>query len=626
MTLRILFAALLATVAMACDDPPAPGAPVVAPATGPMGKLTLVEGSVKLSRAGSARPAALEPVFEADLLTTGENGRAVLALNDGRELELAPGSSFRLGESKKLDLDFDEGVITIVQDKSGAAVLTPYGRTRVEPGTRARVESKKKSMAIEILTGGIVTIGADGGAVGAGAGQRLELDLGAVRIVEAPPRKARKLELVQLEVRMVMDKGAVELKRKGEKGFKKSTDGAALEPGTEFRVAGSSRARLAAPGSELVLLPGANGSFVGAAQEDDTSELKVSLKSGQALVRFSGEQKALVVVEGSAFPARLKASSEASVLVAQSPKGPRVQVLTGKVEVVSSSGEALPVSAGESVAVSSAMKVGPAERADLVLPMERRVRVFTNRPLDVGLALGAESVRVQVAADAEFKELLSSGEAAGVLVTRPVGGELHWRTVDEKGQPRKVGGARFLPERSAGRGDKERKEVISDTDYRVVFQEQVPALTFEFPAQPGAKSYRLKVFKDGQLATPVHVEEVKTPRATVASGVLKEGSYRWFGGWVDERGTEKGAGKMNKMDIVYDNSNATLAVHSPAPGAAGQGNGTAEGVAPLGARLFINDKAVPLDAKGRFSVDVGKARPLVFRCVQANGSEDYLLR
>lgn len=623
MTPRILCAASLAALALACSDPPAPPPPPP-PAPIPLATLTLVEGEVQLERGGARRPARQEPLFLADLLVTGADGRAVLTMGDGRELELAPGSAFRLGDGKKMDLDFDEGVITIVQEPSGPAVLTPFGKTRVEPNTRARVESKKKGMAIEILTGGIVTIGTDGGAVNAGAGQRLELDVGAVRIVESPAAKKKKVELTQLEVRMVMDKGGAEVKRKGQKGFRKAAAGEALEPGTEFRLGPAARARLAAPGSEVVLLPGARGAFLGAVEKEDGSELSVSLKTGSTLVRFSGEQKAEVVVDGSAAPARLKASSEASVLVAQSPRGPRVQVLTGQVEVVSAGGASQPVRAGEAVAVAEAMKVAPAGRPELVLRLERKVRVFARRPVEVGLSLGAEEVRVQVAADADFTQLLQSGAASGVVAVRPVGPELYWRTLDEKGQPAKSGAVRFLPERAAGKGgDKGRDEVIRETGHTVVFQERPPALTFEMPAQPQAKAYRFKVFKAGDLSRPVVEQEEKAPRTTVASGALGEGNYVWSGAAVDERGTEKASGKMNKMELVYDNSNATLAIHRPAPGG---GDTVAEGVAPLGAKLFVNDRAVEVDAKGRFSVEVGKARPLVFRCVLGNGVEDYLVR
>lgn len=622
MTPRTLCAAALAALALACSDPPGPPAP---PPSGPeaMATLSLVEGEVQLERGGARRPAQREPLFLADLIVTGPEGRAVLAMKDGRELELAPGSAFRLGDGKKVDLDFDEGVITIVQEATGPAVLTPAGRTRLEPNTRARVEAKKRGMAIEILTGGIVTIGTDGGALSVAAGQRLELDVGAVRIVEAPAAaKKKKLELVQLEVRMVMDKGGAEVKDKGGKGFRKAEAGEALTPGTEFKLGPAARARLAAPGSEVVLLPGARGAFLGAEQKEDKSQLSVSLKSGATLVRFSGEQKAEVVVEGAGAPARLSASREASVLVAQSPKGPRVQVLTGQVEVVSGESAPQPVRAGEAVAVAEAMKVSPATKPDLVLRLDKRARVFA-RPAEVGLAVGPEPARLQVAADAEFQQLLQSGEASGVVAVRLVGGELYWRTLDEKGAAVKSGSVRFLSERAASKGDKNRDEVISESTHNVVFQEKPPPLTFEFPAQPQAKSYRLKVFRAGELSKPVLQEEVKTPRATIASGGLAEGSYVWMGFGVDAAGREGASGKMNKVELVYDNSNATLAIHRPAPGG---GDTMAEGVAPLGAKLFVNEKPVEVDAKGRFSVEVGKARPLVFRCVLPGGLEDYLVR
>lgn len=634
MTARLALAAVAAALAagvVACSEPPPPAPPPPAqPAQAAVGKLTLVGGQVTLRRSGETpRPAKLEPLFDSDVVATGSDGRAVLQLSDGRELELAEDSAFRLGDARGVDLDFEEGVIAIVQDGRGAAVLTPYGRAEVQPGTRARLDSKQKSLSIEILTGGIVTVGRDGGALTTRAGQRLDLEVGEIRVVDAKKKKG-KLDLEVLEVRLVMDKGAAELKEQGGKGFKKSGGVDALAQGTEFRVAGSSRARLSAKGAELVLLPGARGSFLGAEQDENGTSLKVALKAGSAVVRFSGEQPATVLVEGSAVPARLTASAEATALVAQSPKGPRVQVLTGKIELTSKAGEPVAVEAGEGATLAGGqVKVAPTGRPEVVLPLEPRLRVFSSVPREVGLGLGDEPVRVEVAADGEFKQVLSSGTASGVLPTRPVGSDLHWRILDAQGKPQRAGHIRFLPERVSRGSEKAGKtEVVSQNGQKatVVFQEQPPALTFEFPEVPGAKTYRLKVYRWGELSTPVLTTDVNAPRATLASGELEEGNYAWAGIGVDERGTEKSSGKMNQMEIIYDNSYATLAIHTPVAGPAGRSQETATGVAPLGSKLFINGKSVPLDAKGRFQVEVGRARPLVFRCVLARGAEDYLVR
>jgi hypothetical protein len=83
---------------------------------------------------------------------------------------------------------------------------------------------------------------------------------------------------------------------------------------------------------------------------------------------------------------------------------------------------------------------------------------------------------------------------------------------------------------------------------------------------------------------------------------------------------------MNKLELVYDNSRTTLAIARPKPGEALPASGTVEGVAPLGAKLFVNGKPAALDAKGRFSLAVGRAEALVFRVVADNGAESYWVR
>ena len=57
----------------------------------------------------------------------------------------------------------------------------------------------------------------------------------------------------------------------------------------------------------------------------------------------------------------------------------------------------------------------------------------------------------------------------------------------------------------------------------------------------------------------------------------------------------------------------------------GAGPVRVEGVAPLGSRLFVNDKPVALDAKGRFSQRVPPADVLVFRLASEQG-EAYWVR
>ena len=80
---------------------------------------------------------------------------------------------------------------------------------------------------------------------------------------------------------------------------------------------------------------------------------------------------------------------------------------------------------------------------------------------------------------------------------------------------------------------------------------------------------------------------------------------------------------MNKMDIVFDNSVTRLVLSSPKEG---QRGGNAIGVAPLGAKLLLNNKPVTLDDTGRFSTPLPSASVAVFRLTTREGADSYWVR
>jgi hypothetical protein len=111
-------------------------------------------------------------------------------------------------------------------------------------------------------------------------------------------------------------------------------------------------------------------------------------------------------------------------------------------------------------------------------------------------------------------------------------------------------------------------------------------------------------------------------RVVVESGVLKEGEYKWSATPLDKNGVESG-GRMNKMEIVFDNSVTRLVLTSPRDG---EGASTATGVAPLGSKVTLNGKPLALDDAGRFTTPIGGASVLVFRLVTRDGGEAFWVR
>ena len=131
------------------------------------------------------------------------------------------------------------------------------------------------------------------------------------------------------------------------------------------------------------------------------------------------------------------------------------------------------------------------------------------------------------------------------------------------------------------------------------------------------------MYSVSDLKTPLVDRRVNENRTVVDSGSLKEGNYVWSAIAMDKSGAEAPGGRMNKMDIVFDNSVTRLVLGSPRDG---ERASTATGVAPLGSRLSLNGKSVPLDAAGRFSVALPGSSILVFKLVTKEGAESQWVR
>jgi ferric-dicitrate binding protein FerR (iron transport regulator) len=276
-----------------------------------------------------------------------------------------------------------------------------------------------------------------------------------------------------------------------------------------------------------------------------------------------------------------------------------------------------------------ARQAAAGKRASLLLPLSPRVTVF-GEPLDaVSLALPRRNARVEVARDREFKQAVYAGPARAGFVTvpAPARGDLYWRLA---GSDAPAGHARFLPEsrRALLELDSPHNEVSESKESTTIyFQSAPPELTFSFEPAAGAQRYLMRVYRAAELERPVFQRVVSEPRASLRAGTLGEGRYLWTALPLDAGGREVGGGRLNKLELVYDNALRALAITRPRPGEPLPANARAvdvEGVAPLGARLYVNDRPAPLDGKGRFAMRIGPApAQLVFRLVTRTGRDTH---
>ena len=376
-----------------------------------------------------------------------------------------------------------------------------------------------------------------------------------------------------------------------------------VTPAGDVEVTGTSFRVTLAPGDDRAARAGTLVSVI---------EGSVRVKSGKREVALVAGQSARLLPDRQ--PELMKTSvSPAAAAVAVPPPA-----------AISGAGAAF-ASLGDRAPADSYAGRGPAA---LLLPMARGLEVFGAGQSEVSLTLPSarSGAVVQVARDPRFTDQVWKGatRAGFVTVSAPGRGDLYWRLLGGATPRRTVGHARFRPEGPARPAPGRPHNLVTDEreSTTVYFQNAAPALTLAFAPTAGARRYQVRL---SSAAGKVLLERVVTePRCPVPSELLAEGSYQWTAQPLDGRGSPR----TRKLDLVYDNAQSTLTISQPAPGTAVAGSSVeVNGVAPLGARLYVNGRAVTVDEKGRFATTVvGSPRTLVFRVVDADGAESYWVR
>ncbi|HEY3450277.1 MAG TPA: hypothetical protein VGK67_28235 [Myxococcales bacterium] len=663
-TLAHALAALVAAAALSlsscrCGEPAKPPPPPAQAQAG-LAELVTVEGPVELTRAGKAEPAkAPLTLLKGDALATGEKGRAVLRFKGGREVELGENARFVISEGAgEISLEITGGMVISRVTGGGAggppgeggvtlAILTPGGITRVPLGGEATVDVGAGGTTIEVRTGEITFVGKDGQSRAVKGGEKVEVALGEVRIVRpgesltpdagAPADGAgAAVTLDAILVTLSAERGVVQVKGASDAKYRAvAKSGEAIAQGTAFKLAPGSKGTLAGGGIKVKLAGGSEGSLGKVEKTADGAEsYELGLAKGSAQLVFDQPGKKIVKLAGPNGTAEVEGDGEATLAWARDAKTGRLEVQAGSVQV-RYQGQTQALSAGDSAKLSKGISLGPRKAPPAVsLPAGRRVRVFANGLREVALTWptlpGAK--RIEVSLDPAFKEVLLSGAATGnqIAAAAPAQGELNWRVLGERGgEPLARGRASFGPERVVAMAGGHPINEVAETGLKatVYYQSVLPALVFSFPAVEGASKYRVRVYKADELIKPLVDKTVTERRFAAEPGKLAEGGYLWNATPLGAAGNELAGGRMNRLDIVYDNAMVALTIQEPGPGPLGAGAEIkTRGVAPLGSKLFVNGKSAALDPQGRFELSVPRAATLVYRLVGADGSESYWLR
>ncbi len=607
-------------------------APLPSDAPTPIGQLVSKQGRVRLERGGAVTPAELGYLFVGDVIETGADGEARIRFTGGKVIEVGPDARFRVEkDATGLLLNVERGLI--LSRVSGArapaneqdlqlSIQTPFGLTRVgHTLSEVSIEVGKDAATLKVVVGTVQLLSRNGQPQDVSGGDVLTIDAAGIQLSRNAPVV---LDTVQAVV--FAAGGTSEIKKKGQTRWKvvpkkgevlAAGDALRVKTGrTELKLDGSSTQFEFARGTEVVL--------ANAGRATGLEQSALELKAGAVSARLAAGKKSQVLVGG----LELSATNGGRFNLAKTKKGYALDVLTGDLTVKQGEVET-PVRAGQlAVLEGGAPVVGESPQAEVTLPSRRGLRIFHTGVDEAGLSWSGElsDYYVEVASDAAFQNMVLEGVVHQPFVKVPVPGKgaLHWRVLSaDKTTPVDTGSAFFSPEPLVKDLSRPRNDVPEGTEKTTIFfQDKPPAVTFTYKSEPNAVQYKVVVYREEALDKPVVERLVSETSAPLEAGALTEGNYVWSVTPLSDKGEELRGGKMSKLEMVYDNAVPNLVIKSPKPNERVRGNRVdVAGVAPVGAKVFVNGRSVSLDEKARFStsVSVGSPPVVVFRMAHAGG-------
>lgn len=637
--------ALLCALA-ACDaerpapPPPPPAAP--APVVPAVGQLLTVEGAVSLTREGATTPARPGPLQLKDVVETGDGARAQLLLRGEQAVELGPHSRFVIGEDETgLVLEMSRGFLISriggakapraaePTEKVLLTVRTPFGLTRLgsaESDVSFQVDANAEKVSVRL--GSIAVLSRNGAFVQAQAGEEVALSEDGP-VLARKPRADLMLQPIRVTVRV---QGKARLQRKDSQRWERLSGDATLAIGDAVRVErGRSVVSLEGSKSTVELEARSELSLLSSGRSGDGEELGLDFRKGAVRVNLAPGTKSRLTLSGF----ELESQQGGQFGIRRSGSGLDIQALTGAL-LVRQGGRTREVRANQRASVSPGQEATLHEEARpaLVLPSRPGLAVFHAGLARVTLSWPGEAGdrRVQVSEEKDFERPFLDGTVSEPFlhVAAPRRGTLYWRVLGRGGEALHQGSATFAPERGAANLAGVRNHVPSGREKTTIFyQDTPPAVTFTWPGEPGAARYQVTVFRMNELSRPV-VEQVSTQQQLpLPARALTEGSYVWSVQPLSASGKVLKGGKMNKLELVYDNSVPTLHIRSPRPGTRAAAKVQTRGVVPVGARLSINGQEMDLDEKNRFDAEVspvGSPPVLVYRLSRPAMPDAFTIR
>jgi hypothetical protein len=379
--------------------------------------------------------------------------------------------------------------------------------------------------------------------------------------------------------------------------------------------------------TRVVLETGAELTVGETKTDGDYDVVPLPLTKGSATVTTGAKTKTRVALEDGVH---LVSDLGSQVTVTKTADGFDIAPRTGRVTLVKLGEAPREVKSGQQASIGKqGITVKEPQLAPLVLPLREGQRVFHPGSEPVSLAWEGGAAQVTVSSDAKRARVVAQGEGPKGFFTvpAPAAGALFW-VVKRGGAEVGRGSAVFGPEPLTKELDRQKNVVPEGPEKTTIFfQDKAPSVSFTWKVQAGAASSQVAVYRDGDFSKPLAERKVTGAAMSLPEGTLAEGKYAWSVTPLDAHGAPVRGGRMNKLELIWDNAVSTLRIASPRNGEAWAASVPVEGIAPVGSRLWVNGQPVSLDGKARFRVKVAPLAQglVVFRLVHS-GQESLTVR
>jgi len=614
------------------DGPPAIDAGASAPRAVAVATLSALTGTVTLTRKGLGGPAKVgSELFVGDIVETGAESNATSRFNDGHEVELGANGRFEIGSTDDgLVLNVGQGLVLsrVVGDLPSGnllrlAISTPYGLVRLGSG-EVKIGIGPGDANIDVVTGDVQIVSRGGDSLTVTAGDLSVLSREGVKKGERVVR----LEPLQIDLATVT--GRVDLKKKDAKAFVpiNSRKLPTLDVGDSLRVAQGS-ATLTPKGSGAKLVVNSN-SEVGIGEVQTGSGLEdiaLDLRKGAMTINMPlGTKRKLRPGDGYT----LSVNDGAQFSIARSKTGLDINTIVGEVVLEHDSMDSVSTHGAQIARLTPKGAVTLVELAKetLLIPSRSGLKLFHPNVGQAALVwageagtafhiiVGNEPTLANPSVDGTVKQ-------PWLNVNVPARGNIWWRVLDGETEVAR-GSVACAPERASGELSRLRNEVPDGAEKTVIYyQDKPPSVTFLWKSpDPAPAEYRLQVYREGALDKAIEERLSKSATLQLPENALGEGNYLWSVTPLDANGVALAGGRMNKLEMVYDNAVAELVIKSPRNGDPGGATVPVIGIAPFKTRVSANGQLLVLDEKARFNSKVAPVGGrVVFRTVGDNGEQ-----